>query len=107
MLAAILHAHAEGGVDHRLKELVRIQMAHAIRDPYFSALRSKQALADGLTEADVAAALGDYESEDRFSEAEKLAMAFAEQMFLDSTKVDAGFYDTLKDRKSTRLNSSH
>lgn len=96
MLATILHCYAQGGVDHRLKELVRIQMAHAVRDPYFSALRSRKALAAGLTEADVEAALGDYESEERFSAAEKLAMAFAEQMFLDSTKVDANFYAALK-----------
>ena len=96
MLATLLHCYAQGAVDHRLKELVRIQMAHAVGDPYFSALRSKKAVAAGMTEDDVEAALGDYESADRFSEAEKMAMAFAEQMFLDSTKIDTNFYVEMK-----------
>lgn len=94
MLGAVLESYAKGDVPHRLKELIRLQMANAVRDPYFSALRSAEA---GLGEDDIAAALDDYEDSDRFTDAEKVAMAFAEQMFLDSTKVDADFYDELKE----------
>ncbi|MCZ6844401.1 MAG: hypothetical protein O7F69_00750, partial [Alphaproteobacteria bacterium] len=39
---------------------------------------------------------GDYEDSEHFTEAEKVALRYADQMFLDSSKVDAAFYDELK-----------
>ena len=81
----------EGNVDHRLKEIIRFT-----EDPYFSGLRSKKAQEAGLTEDEIDAGSGDYEDSDYFTEAEKVALRFADQMYLDSTKVDKEFYDQLK-----------
>lgn len=99
-LAMLLASHAKGAVDHRLKEIIRIRLARFVGDPYFAALRSKQALAAGLTQADIAAGCGDYESHAGFSEAEKCAMRYAEQMFIDARSVDKSFYDELRQHYS-------
>lgn len=95
-LEVILYSHQQGSVDHRLKEIIRIQLARFAEDEYFASLRSKKALAEGLTEAMIEAGCGDYEDSSLFSEAEKCALRFAEQMFLDASKVDKAFYDEMK-----------
>ncbi len=95
-MGAILHAHYEGNVDHKLKEVLRIQLARFAEDDYFASLRSKQALAAGLTEEMIEAGCGNYEDFPLFSEAEKCALRFTEQMFLDASKVDSAFYDEMK-----------
>jgi len=95
MLRAMLASHRDGAIDHKLKEIIRIQLARFAEDPYFSALRSKKAIAAGLTEDVIDAGCEDYEESDLFSEREKVALRFAEQMFLDSTKVDKIFYDEM------------
>lgn len=95
-LGAILHSHYEGGVDHKLKEVIRIQLARFAEDEYFASLRSRKAMAGGLTEEIIEAGCGDYDDSPLFSEAEKCALDFAEQMFLDASKVDGAFYDEMK-----------
>jgi alkylhydroperoxidase family enzyme len=95
-LGAILHAHYEGNVDHKLKEVLRIQLARFAEDDYFASLRSKQAMAAGLTKEMIEAGCGDYEDSPLFSKAEKCALRFTEQMFLDASKVDSAFYDEMK-----------
>jgi alkylhydroperoxidase family enzyme len=95
-LGAIVHSHFEGNVDHRLKEIIRIQLARLAKDAYFASLRSKKALAAGLTEDMIEAGCGDYEDSPLFGDAWKCALAFAEQMVLDAAKVDAAFYDEMK-----------
>ena len=95
-LGAMLHSHYEGNVDHCLKEVIRIQLARFAEDDYFASLRSKKALEAGLTEEKIEAGCGDYDDSPLFSEAEKCALAFAEQMFLDASKVDAAFYGEMK-----------
>ncbi len=90
---AMAEALFEGSVDHSLKELVRILLAHTAEDPYFSSLRSRQAIAEGLTEDRVEAALGDFESDPQFSDAEKWALRYAYTMYREPERVDAGFYD--------------
>jgi len=95
-LGAILHSHYEGNVDHKLKEVLRIQLARFAEDDYFASLRSKPAMAAGLTEEMIEAGCGDYEDSPLFSEGEKCALRFTEQMFLDASKVDAAFYDEMK-----------
>lgn len=95
MLGAMLVSHRDGEVDHKLKEIIRIQLARFAEDPYFSALRSKKAIAEGLTEETIEIGCDDYEDSDLFTEREKVALRFAEQMFLDSTKVDKIFYDEM------------
>ena len=74
---------------------MRIQIARFAEDPYFSALRSKKAMAAGLTEEIIDAGCEDYEESELFTEAEKVALRYAEQMFLDVSKVDKFFYDEM------------
>jgi len=95
-LKAMLHSHYEGNVDHKLKEVIRVQLARFAGDGYFASLRSNQAVAAGLTEEMIEAGCGDYDDSPLFSEAEKWALRFAEQMFLDASKVDAAFYAEMK-----------
>ena len=96
LLNALIVSHGQGNVDHRLKEIIRIQLARFAGDSYFSALRSKQALAAGLTEDTIDAGCGDYDDDPRFTEAEKVALRYADQMYLDPNKVDSAFYDEMK-----------
>ena len=78
---AMAEALFEGNVDHGLKETVRIQLATKAGDPYFSALRSKRAISEGLTEERIQAALGDYRNDPQFDEAETWALDYAHQMY--------------------------
>ena len=96
LLNALLVSHGQGNVDHRLKEIIRIQLARFAGDSYFSGLRSKAALGAGLSEADIDAGCGDYDDDARFTEAEKVALRYADQMYLDPQKVDKAFYDEMK-----------
>lgn len=96
-LDVMLYSHQEGSVDHKLKEVIRIQLARFAEDAYFASLRSKKAIAEGLTEEMIEAGCDDYDDSPLFSEAEKCAMRFAEQMFLDASKVDKAFYDEMKE----------
>lgn len=95
-LRAMLQSHYEGDVDHKLKEVLRLQLARFADDDYFSSLRSKRAMADGLTEEVIESGCGDYDESPHFTDAEKCALRFTEQMFLDASKVDAAFYDDMK-----------
>ena len=96
LMRALLQSHAQGNVDHRLKEIIRILLARFANDKYFSALRSRKARDMGLTEARIDAGCYEYESDASFTEAEKWALRYADQMFLDATKIDAAFYNELK-----------
>ncbi len=100
VLAQLLEAHTQGNVPHRLKELMRIQLARFVDDPHFASLRSKQAVADGMTEEMIDAATDDYEDSEMFSEAERMALRFSEQLFLDADKVDNIFYDQMREHYS-------
>jgi len=95
-MRALLMSHAEGNVDHRLKEVIRILLSRFAGDQYFSALRSRKAREMGLDEERIEAGCGNYEDSDLFTEAEKWALRYADQMYLDSSKVDADFYTELK-----------
>ena len=95
-LKALMMSHAEGNVDHKLKEVIRIQLARFAEDPYFSELRSNKARAAELSEEAIDAGSADYEESPFFSEAEKCALRYADQMFLDANKVDAELYAELK-----------
>lgn len=95
LLRAMLWSHAEGGVDHRLKEIIRIRLAQIAGDPYSAALRSSKALAQGLSEETIAAAAC-YEADPRFSAAERLALRYAERMYLAPHEIDGAFYAELK-----------
>ena len=96
LLRAMLMSHAGGSVDHRLKEIIRVMLAGIARDPYFSRLRSKSAIEQGLTEDLIAAGMARYENDPRFSAAEKCALRYAERMYLAPESIDAAFYDDMK-----------
>ena len=96
LMRALLMSHTEGNIDHRLKEIIRILLARFANDRYFAALRSRKARDMGLDEARIEAGCGDYEDSNLFTEAEKCALRYADQMFLDASKVDAAFYTELK-----------
>ena len=83
----------EGEVDHKLKEIVRVQLARLAGDRYFASFRSKRALEDGLTEERIEAGCGDFETDDRFTPAEKWALRYAWLMYREPGKVDKAFYD--------------
>ena len=83
-------SHSEGNVDHRLKEIIRILLARFAGDQYFSTLRSRKAHEAGLDEERIEAGCGDYEVSDLSTEAEKRALRYADQIYLNSSKVDRG-----------------
>jgi len=94
-LRVLLESFTTGDIDIRLKELLRLQNAQQVGEPCSLAVRSSLAKKAGLTDAMIAAALGDYEEAD-FPESWKVAMRYTEQMYLDSTKVDRAMYDELR-----------
>ena len=93
LLRALLFSHAEGSVDHRLKEIIRVQLARTAGDPYFGGLRSVRARRAGLDEERIEAGSGKFEDDPRFTAAEKWALRYAREMYLNPEKVDAAFYD--------------
>ena len=92
LLRALLVSHTEGSVDHRLKEVIRVQLARTAGDAYFGGLRSTKAKDEGLTEETIAAGCGRFETDPRFTAAEKWALAYAREMYLNPEKVNAAFY---------------
>ena len=96
LLRVMLLNFNEGNVDHRLKEIIRVQLARYVEEPYNSDLRSLKVKDMGLTEEMIDAGSGDYEDSELFTESEKVALRYADQMFLDSSKVDKELYDELK-----------
>jgi alkylhydroperoxidase family enzyme len=92
LLRALLVSHAEGNVDHRLKEVIRVQLARIAGDPYFAGLRSTRARDQGLDEETITAAADRFEEDPRFTAAEKWALRYARNMYLDPERVDGAFY---------------
>ena len=85
------------GLSSRLKELVRSLLAGMVGDAYYAGPRSREAIEEGVTPELLVAARTDYEDDPRLTARERLALRFAEQLFLDSKKVDDDFYADLKD----------
>ena len=100
LLRAMIASHAEGNVEHRLKELIRIRLARIAGDPYFGTLRSRRALDGGLDEATVEAACGEFDEDPRFTAAQKLALRYADRMFRRPHELDEAFYAQLKSHYS-------
>jgi alkylhydroperoxidase family enzyme len=96
VLNAMLRSHFEGQVDHALKEIIRVQLARRAGSRYFAQLRSAKAKATGLTEAAIEAGCEDYERSGAFTEKEKWALRYADQMYLNPASIDAAFYAELK-----------
>ncbi len=72
---------------------MRIQLARTAQDPYFAGLRSRKALAAGLTEEQIDAGSTDGKDEDDFTPAERWALRYAYLMYRHPEQVDAAFYD--------------
>jgi alkylhydroperoxidase family enzyme len=97
LLRALLMSHAQGNVDHKLKEIMRILLARFANDKYFASLRSRKARDAGLTEARIDEGCLQYEDDGKgFSAAEKCALRYADMMFLDANQLDKTFYDEMK-----------
>jgi alkylhydroperoxidase family enzyme len=97
IMRALLMNSTQGNVDHKLKEIVRILLARFANDKYFASLRSKKARAMGLTETRINEGCFEYEDDAKgFSEAEKIALRFADMMYLDASQIDKAFYDEMK-----------
>jgi alkylhydroperoxidase family enzyme len=92
LLKAMLVSHTEGNVDHRLKEIIRVQLARTAGDGYFGTLRSAQARAQGLDEARINAGSADFTNDTRFSAAEKWALRYAREMYTNAEYVNVAFY---------------
>jgi alkylhydroperoxidase family enzyme len=86
-------SHAEGGVDHKLKEIIRVQLARKAEDTYFANLRSGKAMREGLTEERIEAGCGDFENDASFTPAEKWALRYAFTMYREPGKLNKEFYD--------------
>ena len=93
LLRALLVSHAEGNVGHRLKEIIRVQLARTAGDAYFAGLRSAQAAKEGLDEDTIQAGSGKFQHDPRFTAAEKWALRYAREMYLNPENVGAAFYD--------------
>ena len=97
LMRALLMSHAQGAVDHKLKEIMRILLARFANDKYFASLRSSKAHALGLTGTRIDDGCLAYEDATKgFSEAEKCALRYADLMFLDASQIDKTFYDEMK-----------
>lgn len=82
-----------GDVDPKLKEVIRVRLARQAGDPYFAGMRSKKAIEAGLDEDTIEAGCGDFEADDRFTDAEKWALRYAALMYTEPQKVNAAFYE--------------
>lgn len=96
-MRALLMSFTQGNVDHKLKEIMRILLARFANDKYFASLRSIKARAAGLTEQRIDQGCFEYEDDTKgFSEADKIALRFADLMYLDANQIDKAFYDEMK-----------
>jgi len=77
VLDAMLLSYTGGNVERRLKEIIRVQLARRA----------------GLDEAAVGE---DYERSALFTEKEKWALRYADQMYANPASVDAAFYEEMK-----------
>jgi len=97
LMRALIMSHAQGNVDHSLKEIIRILLARFANEKYFASLRSTKARAIGLTEQRIDDGCFAYEDDAKgFSDAEKCALRYADLMFLDANQLDKSFYDEMK-----------
>lgn len=88
---AMAKAHLDGGVDHELKEIIRIQLARTAQDPYFSGLRSRKAAT--LTEERIDAGSGESLDDADFTPAEQWALRYAYLMYRHPEQVNDAFYE--------------
>lgn len=93
LLKAMLVSHTEGNIDHRLKEIIRVQLARTAGDGYFATLRSSQAREQQLDEATIASGSEPFADDARFTVAEKWALRYARELYTNPENVNADFYN--------------
>ena len=81
----------------RLRHLVRLLLAQMADDPYTASINEKALMRLGLDPLSLADLRWTYEQSDRFDTREKLALRYAEQMFLDAKGVDDAVYTALRE----------
>jgi hypothetical protein len=81
ILRAMLMSFTQGNVDHRLKEIIRILLARFANDKYFASLRSRKAIAAGLTEQRIDEGCFEYEDDTKGS---FMVCHYGIQMFMRS-----------------------
>jgi alkylhydroperoxidase family enzyme len=96
LLSALDAVNHDGLLGARLKELVRILLADVAGDQYFGIVRSGKARDEGVTDDLVRDMRRKYDSDTRFSDRERCALRFAEQMFTDAQKIDDAWYAELR-----------
>ncbi len=90
---AFYEPHANGNVDHKLKEIIRIGLARLAGDGTSAALRSTKARDEGLDEETIEAGLGDFENDPQFTDGEKWALRYGYLMYRQPKMVNKAFYD--------------
>jgi AhpD family alkylhydroperoxidase len=81
-----------GLVEHRLKELMRLNMSFVEQCGYCSSVRSVRARREGVT-PELVMELADYESSDSFTPREKAALRFGDRWKADAVDDDEAYAD--------------
>ena len=85
-----------GKIDHKLKEIIRVQLSRTADCNYWGNVRSASAKQQGLTEQMIDEGIEHYETSDNFTASEKIALKFSDLMDTDPDKIDEAFYNQLK-----------
>lgn len=85
-----------GVVDHKLKEIIRVQLSRHVTCNYWGNVRSASAKQQGLTEEGIDDGIDNYENSTRLSDAEKAALRYSDFMSASPEKIDEAFYNDLK-----------
>lgn len=81
----------------RLRHLLRLLLAQMAGDPYTSSLNEQALLREGFDPAFLADLRWSYSEADALETRERLALRYAEQMFLDAKANDDAVYDELRE----------
>jgi alkylhydroperoxidase family enzyme len=84
----------EGVLDHRVKELCRLYVAHSVACEYCAGQRSQKSVEQGMEESDVDELLH-YSDSARFGEREKAALAYTDAILWDAALADDDLWGEL------------
>ena len=84
-----------GKIDHKLKEIIRVQLSRMADCNYWGNVRSASAKQMGLTEEILDDGIENYEKSENFTKKEKLALLYSELMASNPEKIDCNFYKKL------------
>ena len=81
----------------RLRRLLRLLLAQMAGDPYTAALNEDALVREGFDLAFLSDLRWSYAEAPGLERRERLALAYAEQMFLDAKRIDDRVYDELRE----------